>query len=629
MDTYSQTFSLLVTLVDAQHPAAVITLNGNAYLFDPVDGIELDPYYDPEGAFVQQCFLCTNPGLPQLTVFYRPDLYAAREEWIFELGSTVWTTPQSNLGAYTVDITCRDGTAAHVEASSGHYWFSRWRWQSEPRPVRRGYETLANQNLIPHMNATGIATGPILSVSDYKPMALCGLPQNQGGTGGYPGLGLLTGWIAQYLIRDAPETPFRNQAEASNSYSMVVRDPDTLAPVDIWNDYPGANMYSSGTGTPYIPKGPGPNRTDGGHLPSTLYIPFLLTGDPYYLEAMQLTCNYQQLSQPGNSRFMVCGRYLAWPTRAIAECLFATPDAVPSWLLPRDYWEHWLDVCRGFIEDRMANNADPWYYVFHTIPDTGQSTDLDPQKSGDNVWQQDMLDLTVSWIAGLREEWVEPAEWCIHSALSRASATSGWPRARCSPYHIRYQNASVLIEAMTVDSTEIKLQYKQFFAPGQEVKIDSEIFILRDTSDDGLTWTFEPRTKPAAHKVKAAVYGPKCLSWEEAGQLNIMTYEWEIEDNENIPDDQEDITYPGYQRCALAEAIHVGLDVPGLQDAYAWLDREVREKVASGSSIYDNWTMIPAPGKRRRRHHRRSDATDPRVHQWLMDLIDEQRGENG
>ena len=621
MDTYSQTFSLLVTLVDAQHPAAVITLNGNAYLFDPVDGIELDPYYDPQGEFVQQCFVCTHPGLPDMTVFYRPDLYAAREEWIFELGSTTWT-PQANLPAYTVDITRKDGTTVHAEAPSGHYWFARWRWQSEPRPVRRGYETLANQNLIPHLDTEGLAKGPILSVSSYIPMSTCGMPQNQGQTGGYPGLGILTGWLAQYLVRGAPENSWRAQAEAINSYPTSVRDPATYAPVDIVSDYPGMNMYSASEGSPFIPKGPSPTRTDQGHLPSTVYVPYLLTGDPYYLEAMQLTCNYQQLSLPSDSRVMVCGRYLAWPTRAVAELVAACPDTVPSWLLPKSYWVHWLDRMRGYIEDRMMNTSDPTYWLFHSIPDGGPSSDLDPSKSGDHVWQQCMLDLVAAWVASFRDEWLEPAEWCIHSCIDRASATSGWVRTHPSPYHMRLQHASVLNEAMTKTDAHFVLQYPQTgFRKGVSVKIDNETFIL-DGSVDGCTWTFEPRTAPADHPVKRPVYGPMCTSWPECSELNVTTYGWnDVADNDHLPAGTADLTYPSYQRAALAQAIHAGLNVPGLQDAFTWIDQEIRAFVASGLPVGDNWCVAPAPASHRSRH-RRSERTDPRRHPWLQAILD-------
>jgi len=601
-----------------------IRLAGTDHVFAASQGEMLDPYFDPDGAFVMDNILCTCPELPHTLVFYRPDRDSDREEWVVEHGLPQATAQAANLPAYTAVVTRRDGTTATIECASGHYWFGRWRWQSAPRPVRRTYAQLAALNLIPHFDTTGLATGNILSVAEYKPMSTCGMPANMGTTGGYPGLGILTGWIAQYLVRNAPESAWRSQAEAINSYPTTVRDPDTLAPRpgDIVEDFPGANMYSANEGTPYISKGPSPLRSDQGHLPSVSYVPFLLTGDPYHLEAMQFTTNYQQLSLPSDSRMMVAGRYLAWPTRAIAECFAATPPVVPSWLLPKDYWEHWLATCRGHVEARAANASDPYCYVFHTVLESGQTTELDPSKSGDHVWQQGMLNLVCAWIASWRAEWVEPAEWAIHSCIDRASATSGWCRSRPAPYHIRMQNASVLAVAMTKTSCELVIKYVQHFVLGMSVTVDSETMVLGD-SPDGLTWQIASRPKPTDHAINRAVYGSKCLSWKEAADLNIFTYGWTgTEDNDHLNAATEDLTYASYQRAALAQAIHAGLEVPGLEAAYTWLDSEMRRLVVEKKlPVGDNWCVVPAPVSGRRPPRRRSERTPWKRLREILDSL--------
>lgn len=610
-------------------PCATLYAADGEYDFShSYNGEELDAYHDPAGTFVQRNIRCVNASLPDFVAWYRPDAEGGREEWVFELGPA-FATPQTNMPAYTVVITCANGDTVDLEAPSGHYWFARWRWQSAPRPVRRDYATLAAQRLIPHLDTDGIATGPILSVSDFVPMSTCGMPQNQGSTGAYPGLGIITGWIAQYLVRNAPETAWRQQAEAIASYPTHVRDPDTYAPMDIINDWPGANMYSSSEGTPYIPKGPSPTRTDQGHLPSVSYVPWLLTGDPYFLEEMQFTCNYQQLSLPSDSRFMCMGRYWAWPTRAIAELVASCPDVVPSWLLPRSYWVHWLDEARAAIESRVLNTSDPYYYVFHTLVEGGQTTDLDPSKSGDHVWQQGMVDLVAAWIASWRDDWVEAAEWCIHSSISRASSTSGWTRSHTAPYHMRLSHTSVLATAMSKADDLMVLQYPQIgFRPGTTVTIDKEVMVLQSQVDEAaITWSVT-RTAPADHAVKRAVYGAKYLSWQEAAEGNVATYGWDdVDDNDHLPPDCQDLTYPSYQRAAMAQAISAGLDVPELRTAYEWIDEEIRSWVAKGKlKVGDNWSVVPVATRRRR--HRRSERTDPQWHPRLQALLDELRGED-
>lgn len=601
-----------------EEAVAVLVLDGQEYVFNANLGEELDPYYDPQGEFIQRCIRCTHPDLGGFVAWYRPDMDSDREEWVFELGSWNGVIASANLPAYSMHIGKRDGSEEVVEAPSGHYWFARWRWQSSPRPVRRTYAALAAQHLIPHFNCAGIATGPILSVAAYTPMACCGMPTNMGATGGYPGLGILTGWIAQYLVRNAPEDAWRSQAEAINSYPTHVRDPDSHGPMDIINIWPNATMYSSSEGNPYIPKGPAPTRTDQGHLPSVSYVPWLLTGDPYYLESMQFTTNYQILSQPGDSRWMVMGRYLAWPCRAFAELVASCPDVVPSWLLPRSYWLHWLDDARDRIEDRVANQVDPYCYIFHSIVEGGQTTLEDPSKSGDHVWQQAFLDLVAAWIACSRDEWIEPAEWLIHSCIARASATSGWVRARPSPYHMRLQHCSVLALPMSKTDTQLELQYGQLgFRAGVQVTIDKEVMTLQTPCDAiGLLWSVS-RTAPADHAKDKAVYGPKCLSWGEAADLNVDTYDWDdCGDNSCLSPETEDLTYASYQRAALAQALVAGLGVPELTDAYTWLDGEIRHWVANEKlPVGDNWAIVPDAG-RRRRIVRRSDQASG---DWIIE----------
>lgn len=631
MDTVSQPFALAITIIETQPATATIQLGSNSYQFSAAQGERLDPFFDPAGEFVMDNIVCTNPGLPGFRAYYRPDQNSQREEWVFEYGDPWLTPPSASMGAYTASIKRRDGTTQTVSVPA-HYWFSRWRWQSAVRRVRRTASQLWNLDLIPHFDVTGLAKGGIMNVAAYTPMSYCGLPSDQGQTGGYPGLGIQTGWQTQYLVRGAPESSFRNQAEAAGTFQAHVRDTHTHAPIDIVTDYPTATMYSANNGSPFIPKGPSANRTDQGHMPSVTYVPWLLTGDPYYLEGMQFWTNQNMLALPGNgSRFMVAGRYLAWPLRAIYECVLGTPDSVPSWLLPRSYWVHWLDVCRGFIETRAANNADPFLYVFHTVQEAGQSTTLDPTPSGDHVWQQGMLDLVAAWIACTRDEWVDPAEWLIRSSIDRASADSGWCRARPSPYHLRMQAAGALAADLSASAMSLRLQYADLFQPGEVLNVGhatspSEVITL-GSSSDGVNWTINKRGTTAKNfTANTYVFGHKYTSWQEATTGNNKVYGWtNTTDNDHLAPDTADLTYPSYQRAALAQAMHAGLEVPRLTDAYGWLDAEMRRLVTQKNlPVGDNWCVMPALTGRRRR--RGSDRTDLSLHPELAELIDELRG---
>ena len=168
------------------------------FVFRPADGTPLDDYTDPQGRFVQECTVIEHPDLPSFRAYYRPDTTGGREEWVFKYGDPWQPPPTAHLVAYTATITCANGDTLDIDVPP-HYWFARWRWQSAPRPVRTSHAQLVAQDLIPCIDTAGLVTGGLATVSAYAPMSYCGIPADQGQTGGYPGLGIMTGWQAQYL----------------------------------------------------------------------------------------------------------------------------------------------------------------------------------------------------------------------------------------------------------------------------------------------------------------------------------------------------------------------------------------------------------------------------------------------
>jgi hypothetical protein len=593
----------------------VITLDGADHTFRPDDGQELDSYVDPAGAFEQRSILIEHPELADFVVFYRPDANGEREEWVIECGD-MWATTTVNPGPYTATITARDGTAHSVQLTS-HSWFARWRWQSEPRPVRANYDLLAHDGKLPYLGAAGVPVGPLLTVSDYSPMALCGLPANQGTTGAYPGIGPITGWQAQYLERGAPETSFRNHLEASGSYQWHIRD--SIAPIDAVSNHPRASLYGD-KGNPDIAKPSGPTTPDTGHLPSISYVAFLLTGDPYALEEMQFSANYMILMNPPDSQLYVAGRYLAWPTRAFGEVCLAMDPAhdYPSWLLTRGYFEYWLDYCRSQIESRARDLTDPYFYLFRTVPEWGQTTDLDPSKTGDHVWQQGMLCWVACWLARSRDEWVESAEWLLGGQIARSSTTSGWATSHPAPYHLRMRCASVLAHELSANAGTLTLLYQDTFTAGEVVLIDSEQIRL-DRSEDYLTWEVtraQAGTVAAVHPVKRVVYGRKFTSWCEAAASNALVYGWTDADEE-APPDGFDPTYLSYMMSALAEGLQAGLDVPGLKESHDWVHGLIDGQTRT---VYDNWCVAAPDHQTRAMRSKPHWATDSRYHPELDDL---------
>ena len=91
----------------ASYPlTATIHYSGLDFAYHENAGTVLDNYVDPAGRFTQRCVVCRIPALPEMTVFFRPDVTGTRAEVIFELGDVFADLSMVNahMTAYTVYI---------------------------------------------------------------------------------------------------------------------------------------------------------------------------------------------------------------------------------------------------------------------------------------------------------------------------------------------------------------------------------------------------------------------------------------------------------------------------------------------------------------------------------------------
>ena len=589
--TVQHDFTVNLTAAIPADASVTLTLaDGSQVVFSAAKGIELDPFIDPFGGFTQRAIVCTNPALPDFWAWYRPDLGGVREEWVFEFGNP-WALAAVDMAGYKAVITTKTGIPITFNIPY-HWWFSRWRWQSDVRPVRADIHDLMEAGLIPFLDAS-MCYGPQYTINAYTPMSLCGIPADQGQTGIYPGIGLITGGQAQYITRHGPEWLFRNQAEASGTVQWHVRDPNTRRPFDWCVQYPKATMYSSTVGSPFIRRTQ-QTKPDSGHHPSLAYVPYLLTGDLYYLEEQQFLANHIPLQNPPNMRWSDRGRYCAWPFRSTVQAWLITPDKVPSWLLPRAAFDIMLAQQHTIMMSHVNDTTDPWDTVFHDMMDSGQSSAADPANSGSHVWQTNYTIFATAWAAGipsLRTDWLAVAEWAARNAVDRASSTSGYQRAHPSPYHIRYRNAGALAVAMSGTDTSLKLQYADTFAPNESVTIDSETMKLVSSVDGGITWAVT-RTAPRAHAVGAFVYGRKFTSWSDVMKSEILRKPtaWVAPPTDVMV--ATNLDYPSNHYAALTQAVNSRLNVPGLADAQAWFEQQMRSLASTKMIVHDNWCVV-------------------------------------
>jgi len=417
--------------------AVEIDLGGQTYRYEGASGTDLGPYSDPLGQFVQDCIRVNHPQLP-LSVFIRPDRGSERLEVVFELGR-LWNAQPANLPKYQARILKGAATVASVEVPA-HYWFSRWRWQSAPRPVRANPAQLMDQWLMPRISGTLHPNTKPVPLVAYQPMGLAGLAAYEGATGERPEIGLMTEEQAQYLGtgNSTALAALLAQAEAAGSMPWNLRDEKTNAPIDLFA-YPRGTIYGPNAGQPFIPRTETPYHPDAAHEPALSYLPFLLTGDPYHLEQLQLTATYNVMWLPWDYRYRTTQiRGDAWMLRSWAQATKATPANVPKWLMSQAYWQKLLNSYRDFYTKTFVANTTPPRAIFRTTEwEFGDDRDGLKRGTYDSPWQGEFLGAVFGWIVMMGfSDWRPILEWKIGSTIARTNGKSGWPRAQCTPYRM-------------------------------------------------------------------------------------------------------------------------------------------------------------------------------------------------
>lgn len=423
---------------------ATIAVRGQSPVtFSESTGTDLGRYVDPRGRFIQRCIRAVSPAMPSLTVQFRPDEDGSREEVVFELGRLFDGVAPFSMNPYRTVI-ARGGNVLADVALPAHYYRSRWRWQSAPRPVTVKTSDLIAAGLLPQYNEalTGGFT-PASSVRTYSPMGLAGLTGYMPTTGERPDIGPVTEWQADYICTGRNLSTLLAQAEASGTIPWHHRDENTGAPLDTYA-YPKASMYDDQNPSPFLPRDWLLNDTlnpDAAHEPALAYLPFLLTGDPYFLEELHFAVNFNILSQPWSARtfnIYFAVRAHAWSLRSVAQAARVTPDILPAWFLPKSYFvRHLSDNRDWMLAKYVRNRAEPWA-TFRTIEQGFGDNDESPTApSGTYIapWMEDFEAFILGWVVQMGfEDWRPVFEWKIPNTIGRTNGTSGWVRAWPTAY---------------------------------------------------------------------------------------------------------------------------------------------------------------------------------------------------
>ena len=173
------------------------------------------------------------------------------------------------------------------------------------------------------------------------------------------------------------------------------------------------------------------------------YLPFLLTGDPYHLEQLQLTATWNVLWRPWDYRYRTTQiRGEAWSMRTWAQTAKITPANVPKWLLPQAHWQKLLDSYLNWYLGTFVASSEPPRAIFRTT-EQGFGDNRDGLVGGTYgyPWQDEFLAAVLGWMVLMgHSQWRPVFEWKIGSTIARTNGQTGWPRAQCTPYRMVMRN---------------------------------------------------------------------------------------------------------------------------------------------------------------------------------------------
>lgn len=284
-------------------------------------------------------------------------------------------------------------------------------------------------------------TGPmgIGPVTPYMPM-----------TGGRPDIGPLPQWTVLYLLSH-DKRAFDTMIAAANgaaSWSVHYRDENTGHPIRVdseANKNVSFHMNLNYKGPLPVPRVVNDNwdlaRTpydaDTAHQPSLVYVPYLVTGEYYYLEELQFWAAWNPLgTDPGFSgqgKGLVRWQQIrgqAWSMRTMGHAAYITPDAHPL----KPYFVAMLDNNLAYYHTTFVT-ANP--NVFGVYDATGEGMSA---IDGYSPWQDDFFTWSFGYLNELGFTKALPIlQWKAKWPVGRMTA-SGFCWTMATSYYFNYSD---------------------------------------------------------------------------------------------------------------------------------------------------------------------------------------------
>jgi hypothetical protein len=318
-----------------------------------------------------------------------------------------WTPNPGNI-TYSFAIK-RNGTTLHTQPKFTHYHHARWHkvvWTgstAEPNarlrhhmPYLLGTKIIWNYDLKIKISETELASALTRlrtkqqEQSALGPMANLFLTPYFPTTGGRAEIGPFPKWVANYIISqdDRALEVMLAHGDAAGAVPIHYRDEATNHVIDL-DTHPKVTVRT-GNSEPLLPTIASGNSTiwtaDTAHQPSLAFVPYIITGDAFYLEEVMFWTGWNIAGMNPQYRGYGSGlltsdqiRGQAWNMRSLSETIRAIPDSHPL---------------KDYFHSRMTNNMN-WYHQQYVTNANLQSPIGAVQKPDEKhltaPWQNDFL----------------------------------------------------------------------------------------------------------------------------------------------------------------------------------------------------------------------------------------------
>ena len=321
------------------------------------------------------------------------------------------------------------GQPVYTKAAMTHFHHARWRkvfwWGGEPQVhVKHNGAYILRTRAVPNYDQSIVYTAATLAelTSNYtgartEPMGVGAALFGMAAAGGRQDIGLLPGWAVTYLLTQdkGAKHVTMGTADLAGSWPMHYRNQTTDRPVSLI-DFPYMTLLGGRAGTKNKATGQleafplcagsglcaSKNTPDTAHQPSFAYVPYLVTGDYYYLEEMQFWAMYSTFTS--NPSYREHGKGLvkwdqvrgqAWTLRTLAQAAWISPDSDPL----KAHFEYFLNTNLDWYNANYTNGTGEFSNALGVITNGYAVT----YKNGLGIgpWMDDFFTSAVGYVSEL------------------------------------------------------------------------------------------------------------------------------------------------------------------------------------------------------------------------------------